>query len=343
MRACKVGKLLRRAPRAQRRHYAPSYSWKTVTFPTSVRIYEVGPRDGLQNEKGLISADTKIELINRLTDAGLTQIESGSFVSAQKVPQMADTATVFKGIRKKEGVVYPVLTPNIRGHEDAIKNGATTLAVFASATEGFSKKNINCTIEESLQRYKQVCEHALSEGLRVRGYVSCVLGCPYQGYTPPADVVHVAKKLLDMGCYEISLGDTIGVGTPGSTYTLLSEVLKVIPKEQLAVHFHDTYGQALANVLTAIQMGITVVDSSVAGLGGCPYARGATGNVATEDVVYMLKGLNIQVEPDLDKLIDVGNWISKKLERKSNSKVAVAITSKRESEAEIKKKDFVLW
>eukprot|EP01113_Clastostelium_recurvatum_P016986 TRINITY_DN1989_c0_g1_i1.p1 TRINITY_DN1989_c0_g1~~TRINITY_DN1989_c0_g1_i1.p1 ORF type:complete len:388 (-),score=68.55 TRINITY_DN1989_c0_g1_i1:65-1228(-) len=301
---------------------------KWGTFPSAVRIVEVGPRDGLQNEKQLIPAKDKIELINRLSTTGLQTIEVTSFVSPKWVPQMADNYAVLHGLTKVPGVSYPVLTPNMQGLKAAIAAGAQEVAVFASASESFAKKNINTSIDESLARYKEVCETALSQGIKVRGYVSCVLGCPYEGDVPLANVAHVTSRLQDMGCYEISLGDTIGVGTPGSTFTLLSALKDVITVDKLAVHFHDTYGQALANILTALQMGVAVIDSSVSGLGGCPYAVGATGNVATEDVLYMLKDLNIQTGVDLDKVKEIGFWISALLGRKPVSRVANALGTK---------------
>eukprot|EP01090_Pellita_catalonica_P003355 TRINITY_DN13026_c0_g1_i1.p1 TRINITY_DN13026_c0_g1~~TRINITY_DN13026_c0_g1_i1.p1 ORF type:complete len:378 (+),score=39.11 TRINITY_DN13026_c0_g1_i1:29-1135(+) len=312
-------------------------------LPKRVAIYEVGPRDGLQNEDALVPTETKIKLINQLADTGLDIIESGSFVSARAIPQMADTSAVMKGINRKPNVTYPVLTPNLRGHEDALKSGADSIAVFAAASEGFSRHNINSSIDDSLKMYRIVTEKALKSGIEVRGYVSCVCGCPYDGYVDPKNVAYVAKELLDMGCYEVSLGDTIGIGTPGKTFKMLETVLQEIPKERLAVHFHNTYGQALANVLVSLQMGISVIDSSVAGLGGCPYAKGATGNVSTEDVVYMCHGLGIKTGVDLDKLIEVGNWISKKLNKRSHSKVGVAVTSKKDCQDELLKDSSIIW
>ncbi|MCL4136814.1 UNVERIFIED_CONTAM: hypothetical protein GTU68_000143 [Idotea baltica] len=295
-------------------------------FPTKVKIVEVGPRDGLQNEKKLVPTPVKVEFINKLSETGLLSIEATSFVSAKWVPQMGDHSEVLAGILKKKGVSYPVLTPNLRGFKAAVESGADEVAIFGAASETFSQKNINCSIDESLKRFQEVMDAAKSEGVKVRGYVSCVCGCPYEGETPPQTVAKVAKALYDMGCYEVSLGDTIGVGTPGSMRAMLEEVMRHLPPKVLAVHCHDTYGQALPNILTALEMGISVVDSSVAGLGGCPYARGASGNVATEDVVYMLQGLRIQTDVDLQKLIEAGNFICGALERPNLSKVSQALS-----------------
>lgn len=293
-------------------------------FPSSVRIVEVGPRDGLQNEKEIVPTAIKIEFINRLSETGLLAIEATSFVSPKWVPQMADHSEVMKGIVKIPGISYPVLVPNIKGFEAALAAGAKEIAVFGAASETFSKKNTNCSIAESLLRMQEVMNAATAANVKVRGYVSCVLGCPYEGFVKPSAVVEVAVQLHRMGCYEISLGDTIGIGTPGSMRALLEEILNHLPAHVLAVHCHDTYGQALANILTALQMGIAVVDSSVCGLGGCPYAKGASGNVATEDVVYMLQGLKINTNVDLDKLISVGDFILPVLKKSSRSKVAEA-------------------
>lgn len=298
-------------------------------YPRKVKIVDVGPRDGLQNEKGTIALADKIRLVESLADCGLPMVETGSFVSPKWVPQMADSAQVFKGIRRKTGVVYSALTPNMQGFNAALEAGADEVAIFAAASERFSQKNINCSIEESLQRFAPLMEAARDKGLRVRGYVSCVLGCPYEGDIDPLKVLNVSKQLLAMGCYEVSLGDTIGTGTPLKTARLLELLVRQILVEQLAVHFHDTYGQALANILVALQQGIAVVDSSVAGLGGCPYAKGASGNVATEDVVYMLRGMGIDTGIDLDKLVDTGHAITQALGRDNQSKVAQAILAKR--------------
>ncbi|XP_055642104.1 hydroxymethylglutaryl-CoA lyase, mitochondrial [Toxorhynchites rutilus septentrionalis] len=289
--------------------------------PTSVRIVEVGPRDGLQNEPKLLPTATKIELINALSETGLRVIEVTSFVSAKWVPQMGDNSEVFKGINKLSGISYPVLTPNLKGFQSAIAAGAEEVAVFGAASESFTKKNVNCTIAESLARFQDVMDAAKKEQVKVRGYVSTVVGCPYEGHIKPAAVIRVVDKLLEMGCYEISLGDTIGVGTPGSFSKMLREVTKIAPVNMLAVHCHDTYGQALPNILTALDFGIGVVDASVSGLGGCPYARGASGNAATEDVVYMLHGLGIDTGIDLQKLVNVGKFICEKLGRQSESKI----------------------
>ncbi|CAL1574895.1 unnamed protein product [Knipowitschia caucasica] len=295
-----------------------------AVLPDKVKIVEVGPRDGLQNEKIIVPTETKIHLINMLSEAGLSVIEATSFVSPKWVPQMADQMEVMSGICRKPGVTYPVLTPNLKGFQAAMKAGASEVAIFGAASELFSKKNINCTVDESLQRFEEVMKAAKEARIPVRGYVSCVLGCPYEGKVAPEKVAYVAKRLYDMGCYEISLGDTIGVGTPGTMSVMLEAVTKEVPVNALAVHCHDTYGQALANILVALQMGVSVVDSSVAGLGGCPYAQGASGNVATEDVVYMLHGLGLRTGVDMSKLMDAGTFICRTLNRKSNSKVAQA-------------------
>ncbi|WP_454016459.1 hydroxymethylglutaryl-CoA lyase [Azospirillum sp. Marseille-Q6669] len=295
-----------------------------MRLPRSVRIVEVGPRDGLQNEKQIVPTAVKIGLVDRLTDAGLTAIEAGSFVSPKWVPQMADTPDVFAGIRRKEGVRYAALTPNAKGLEGALAARADEVAVFAAASESFSQKNINCSIAESLDRFVPVLEQAKARGVPVRGYVSCVLGCPYEGEIAPAAVAEVAGRLLDMGCYEVSLGDTIGTGTPAKAQAMIAAVAERVPMERLAVHFHDTYGQALANILATLEMGVAVVDSSVAGLGGCPYAKGASGNVASEDVLYMLNGLGIETGVDLDRLVAAGAYISDAIGRPTASKVARA-------------------
>ncbi|MGN6208793.1 hydroxymethylglutaryl-CoA lyase [Asticcacaulis sp.] len=292
--------------------------------PKYVTLYEVGPRDGLQAETEIVPAADKIALIDQLSASGLTHIEAASFVSSKWVPQMADAAEVVAGITRAPGVTYPVLTPNLKGYEAARDSGATSVAIFGAASETFSQKNINCSIEESLERFGFVMESAARDHIRVRGYVSTVIACPYEGPVQPDAVVRVAERMLDMGCYEISLGDTIGVGTPGDVARLLDTVLKVIPADKLAVHFHDTYGQALANILTSLDYGIATIDSSVGGLGGCPYAPGASGNVATEDVLYMLKGLGIKTGVDLDAIVAAAWQISDVLARPPRSKVAVA-------------------
>ena len=297
-----------------------------MSYPKSVRIVEVGPRDGLQNEQTAVEVATKVELINQLAAAGLSYIEAGSFVSPKWVPQMAGTDQVFAQLAPVAGTTYAALTPNMQGLERAIDCGVTEVAVFAAASESFSQKNINCSIADSLERFQPVMEKAASSDIAVRGYISCVLGCPYEGRVESKKVLEVAQQLLAMGCYEISLGDTIGVGTPAATEVLLTTLLKQVPSHQLAVHMHDTYGQALANILLALQMGIAVIDSSVAGLGGCPYAQGAAGNLATEDLVYMLNGLGIEHGVDLQKLMAAGNYICSSLNRNSGSKVARALT-----------------
>lgn len=282
---------------------------------------EVGPRDGLQNEPKILPTDVKIALIDQLSETGLETIEATSFVSPKWVPQMSDNTQVLQGIRKSPGISYPVLTPNLKGFESALKAGAKEVAVFGTASDAFSQKNVNCTASESIERFRPVLEAAKKNNVKVRGYVSTVVGCPYQGAIAPMDVVKVVEALYDMGCYEISLGDTIGVGTPGTISKMLDEVVRVVPPEKLAAHFHDTYGQALANILTSLDYGISVVDSSVSGLGGCPYARGASGNAATEDVVYMLHGMGIKTGIDLNKLVSVGRYICQQLGRQSESKV----------------------
>ena len=300
-----------------------------MSRPTRVKMVEVGPRDGLQNEATTAPAATKIALIDRLTAAGLPVVEAGSFVSPKWVPQMADTAAVMAGIARKPGVSYPVLVPNIKGYEAARAARDEEIAVFGAASETFSQKNINCSIDESLDRFAPVCAAARHDGVRVRGYVSCVLGCPYEGEIAPAAVAHVSARLLELGCYEISLGDTIGVGTPGKAAAMIEAVAAHVPRDMLAVHFHDTYGQALANILAALEGGIAVVDSSVGGLGGCPYAAGASGNVASEDVLYMLNGLGVETGVDLDRLAEAGQFICAALGRPPASKVALALAGKR--------------
>lgn len=300
----------------------------TVSYPKKVRIVEVGPRDGLQNEASPVSVADKIKFINMLTDAGFQTIEAGSFVSPKWVPQMADTDKVYEGIGKKSGVSYPVLVPNEKGMQAAVAAGVKEIAVFAAASESFSQKNINCSIAESLERFKPVIEEAKKNGIKVRGYVSCVLGCPYEGEIKPDAVAKVAKALFDMGCYEISLGDTIGVGTPVKTRQMIEAVKKVVPVKNLAVHFHDTYGQALVNILVALEEGISVVDSAAGGLGGCPYAKGATGNVATEDVVYMLDGMEVHTGVDLQKVAAAGQFIAQAVQKPIVSKVGQVLKNK---------------
>jgi hydroxymethylglutaryl-CoA lyase len=295
-----------------------------TSLPTHVRIVEVGPRDGLQNEKAIVPTAVKVELIDRLSDTGLQTIEATSFVSPKWVPQLADAADVYTAIRKRPGVRYPVLVPNLQGYERARSVGAAEIAVFTAASEAFNQKNINASIDESIARFVPVIERASADGVAVRGYVSTVLGCPYQGDVPVADVVRVAKRLHDLGCYEVSLGDTIGVGTPARARAMLAAVAEQVPMSALAVHFHDTRGQALANILACLELGVAVVDSAVSGVGGCPYARGATGNVASEDVVYMLHGMGIATGIDIGKLIDAGRWLSAQLVRDNGSKVGRA-------------------
>ncbi|EXC34954.1 Hydroxymethylglutaryl-CoA lyase [Morus notabilis] len=317
-----------------RRHYSSQFDGKQSgkstnkivgNIPEYVKIVEVGPRDGLQNEKHIIPTAIKVELIKKLVSSGLRVIEASSFVSPKWVPQLADAKDVMEAIRDVEGARFPVLTPNLKGFEAAVAAGAKEVAIFASASESFSKSNINCSIEDSLIRYRDVALAAKKLTIPVRGYISCVVGCPVEGKVPPSQVAHVAKELYAMGCSEISLGDTIGVGTPGTVIPMLEAVTDAVPIKKLAVHFHDTYGQALSNMLVSLQVGITTVDSSVSGLGGCPYAKGASGNVASEDVVYMLNGLGVKTNVDLGKLILAGEFISNHLGRSSGSKVAIAL------------------
>ena len=299
-----------------------------MALPTSVRIVEVGPRDGLQNEASVVPLAAKVDLIEALAEAGLKTVESGSFVSPKWVPQMADTAEVLAAIKRVPGVAYPVLVPNLKGLEAAVAGGVEEIAVFGAASESFSRKNINCSIAESLERFRPVVEAALARGIRVRGYVSCVLGCPYEGEIAPDAVASVSKALADMGCYEISLGDTIGVGTPLKAQAMVAAVATLVPVDRLAVHFHDTWGQALANILACLELGVAVVDSAVAGLGGCPYAKGATGNVATEDVVYMLDGMGIRTGVDLMKLAVAGRAITAVIGKAPASKVAQVLAKR---------------
>ena len=297
-----------------------------MAFPKQVRLVEMSPRDGLQNEPGpVIDTAIKTGLIDRLADCGLNHIESASFVSPKWVPQMGDAADVMAGIKRKPGVRYSVLTPNLKGFENALAAGAHEVAVFGAASESFSQKNINCSIAESLERFLPVMEAAKQHHIPVRGYVSTVLGCPYEGDIAPEQVAKVAKALYEMGCYEISLGDTIGVGTPLKAKRMLEAVAAEVPMEKLAAHFHDTYGQALANLYAVLEEGVSVIDASVAGLGGCPYAKGASGNVATEDVLYLLNGLGIETGVDLEKLVATGDWICGQLNRANGSKVGQAL------------------
>ena len=299
-----------------------------MTYPSRVRIVEVGPRDGLQNEAAAVPLEAKVELIEALADAGLKTIEAGSFVSPKWVPQMGDTAEVLARLDLQSEINYPVLVPNLQGLDRALDHGVREVAVFASASESFSQRNINCSIEESFDRFAPVVEKARSHRLRVRGYVSCVLGCPYESDISPETVARVASRLFAMGCYEISLGDTIGIGTPTKARKLIERVAAEIPLERLALHYHDTYGQALANILACLELGVSVIDSAVAGLGGCPYAEGASGNVATEDVVYMLRGMDIETGVDLDALAEAGRTISRQLDREPASKVARALAAR---------------
>ncbi|KAL5767689.1 hypothetical protein ACOSQ2_014472 [Xanthoceras sorbifolium] len=296
------------------------------SIPGFVKIVEVGPRDGLQNEKNIVPTAVKVELIKLLASSGLRVVEATSFVSPKWVPQLADAKEIVEAIQNVEGVRFPVLTPNLKGFEAAVAAGSREVAIFASASESFSKSNINCSIEDSLTRYRDVALASKELSIPVRGYISCVVGCPVEGMVPPSRVAHVAKQLSNMGCSEISLGDTVGVGTPGTVIPMLEAVLDVVPVDKLAVHFHDTYGQALSNIFASLQMGISTVDSSVSGLGGCPYAKGASGNVATEDVVYMLNGLGVNTDVDIGKLMVAGDFICKHLGRPSGSKTAIALS-----------------
>jgi len=302
-----------------------------MKLPDRVRIVEVGPRDGLQNESVAVSTENKAALIDLLADAGLTSIEAGSFVSAKSAPQMALTADVLARLRPRPGVRLSVLVPNLRGFDAALAAGAREIAVFAAASETFSQHNIDCSIAKSIERFARVVEQATRHGVAARGYVSCVLGCPYEGEIETQRVATIARALSDIGCYEISLGDTIGVGTPLRARELIEIVAREVPLERLAIHFHDTYGQALANIFACLEAGVSVVDSSVAGLGGCPHATGATGNVATEDVIYMLDGMGIETGVDLDALLEAGAFISQCLGRAPASRVARAFAAKRES------------
>lgn len=293
----------------------------------TIKLVEVGPRDGLQNEAA-VATESKIQLVNDLAEAGVNYIETGSFVSPKWVPQMADSTAVFAGITRQSGVTYAALTPNLRGFEAAVAAGADEVAIFGAASEGFSQKNINCSIAESLARFEPVIAAAQNAGIRVRGYVSCVLGCPYDGEIPATQVAWVAEQLYAMGCYEISLGDTIGVGTPYKAQQMLEAVAKRVPMAQLALHFHNTYGQALANIASCLPMGVRTIDSAVAGLGGCPYAKGASGNVASEDVVYMLQGMGFTTGIDLPALVRAGARICQSLGQRPRSNVALAELAK---------------
>jgi hydroxymethylglutaryl-CoA lyase len=300
-----------------------------MSFPEQVKIVEVGPRDGLQNESVTVPAEIKVQLVEKLADAGLPVIEVGAFVSPKWVPQMATSADVFQQISKRRGVSYPMLVPNLKGLELAHAAGVQEIALFAATTETFSQKNTNCSIAESIDRFNAVIDEALRLDIKVRGYISCVLGCPYEGEVSTDIVLMLAEKMFDRGCYEVSLGDTIGVGTAGAARALVEKLARELPVRQLAAHFHDTYGQALANIHAVLQCGISVIDSSVAGLGGCPYAKGATGNVATEDVVYMLEGMGIDSGVDMDKLLEAGKFISDFLGREPVSRAATALLRKK--------------
>jgi hydroxymethylglutaryl-CoA lyase len=300
-----------------------------MALPSQVKIVEVGPRDGLQNEKQPVATDVKVELIRRLGEAGLRAIEATAFVSPKWVPQMADNAEVMARIERRPGVAYPVLVPNEKGLAAALAAGAQEVAVFGAASEVFSQKNINCGVAESLQRFAPVVAAAKAAGVAVRGYVSCVLGCPYQGEVAPLAVAEVAWALFDMGCYEISLGDTIGSGTPEKTKAMIEAVARRVPLKKIAGHYHDTFGMAIANIYASLELGVATFDSSIAGLGGCPYAAGASGNVATEDVAWLMRGLGIETGVDLDRLVDTGAWIAARLGREPSSKVARAQLAKR--------------
>jgi hydroxymethylglutaryl-CoA lyase len=299
-----------------------------MNLPKQVKIVEVGPRDGLQNEKQVVPTEIKIELINRLAEAGVSVIEATSFVSPKWVPQMGDNTAVMQGIKKHSATVYPVLTPNLQGFDAAIQAGATEVAIFGAASESFSRKNINCSIAESLKRFEPILSAASALEIPVRGYVSCVVGCPYEGAVAPEQAAGVAKTLFDMGCYEVSLGDTIGVGNPASISRLIEACARQVPVTKLAGHYHDTYGMAIANIYASLQMGMATFDSSIAGLGGCPYAQGASGNVATEDVVYLLQGLGIDTGIDLVKLAAIGDWISQAINRPNGAKAGRALCTK---------------
>jgi isopropylmalate/homocitrate/citramalate synthase len=298
--------------------------------PAEATVFEVGPRDGLQNEPGVVATALKVELVERLAECGLGEIEATSFVSPKWVPQMADNAEVLAGLRRRPGVHYPVLTPNMRGFDDARAAGADTVCVFSAASETFSQRNTNCSIAESLDRIVPIAEAARGHGIRVRGYVSCALGCPYEGEIAPRAVAEVAGRLHELGCYQVSLGDTVGTGTPRAARAMVEAVAERVPIDRLAAHFHDTYGQALANLYAVLELGVAVIDSAVAGLGGCPFAKGAKGNVATEDVLYMLRGMGVETGVDLDAVVAVAWWISAALGRRPNSRVALALGADRQ-------------
>lgn len=296
-----------------------------MAYPSFVKIVDVGPRDGLQNQPERVSLETKVQLVDMLSLTGLNAIEAGAFVSPKWVPQMADSAEVLMQITRKPGVSYPVLAPNLKGYEAAMAAKCDEVAIFAAASESFSQKNINCSIAESLERFRPVVERAASDGVKVRGYISCVLGCPYEGHVAPQAVAEVAKTLFEMGCYEVSLGDTIGVGTPTKAVEMIDATTVYVPAAKLAAHFHDTYGQALANILAVMEKGVAVIDTAIAGLGGCPYAKGASGNVATEDVLFMLDGMGIDTGVDMDKVLAASRFISDAIGKPPASKVALAM------------------
>ena len=302
-----------------------------MAIPDFVKIVEVSPRDGLQNEKAMISTEIKVELINRLSAAGFKNVEATSFVSPKWTPQMADASDVMTRITRRPGTIYSVLTPNLKGFEGALASGADEVVIFGAASEAFSQKNINCSIAESIDRFEPVAAAAHAAGIRLRAALSCAFGCPYQGEVPITDVVHVAKRFAAMGCHEIDIADTIGVGTPNQVRKVMQAVTQVIDPARISGHFHDTYGQSLANILASLEVGISIFHTSVSGLGGCPYAKGATGNVATEDVLYMLRGMDIATGIDFDAVVDIGQWMSAQLDRKSGSRAGNAITAKRTS------------
>lgn len=298
-----------------------------MSLPERVKLVEVSPRDGLQNEAQLVDTTIKIELVNRLANAGFSNVEATSFVSPKWVPQMADSKAVMQGIHRLPTTLYSALTPNLRGYDDALAAGVNEVVIFTAASEAFSQRNINCSIAESIQRFEPVAKAAQRDGIRLRGSISCSLGCPYQGAVPEAAVLDVVKRMQDLGVIEFDIADTIGVGTAGQVASLMRAVANVVPVEQIAGHFHDTYGQALANIYASLQVGVSIYHSSVAGLGGCPYAKGATGNVSTEDVLYLLNGLGIHTGVDFDAVVETGVWISKQLGKPSVSRAGNAITA----------------
>jgi len=302
---------------------------KSDQLPRKVKIVEVGPRDGLQNEKEFVPTEVKVELVNRLSDAGFQNIEAASFVSPKWIPQMSGSVEVMSQIKRRPGTIYSALTPNLKGYEDAITSKADEVVIFSAASESFAQKNINCSIAESIKRFEPVAQAALRDGIRLRGSISCSFGCPYEGAVSPQQVAETAKRMLDLGCHEIDIADTIGVGTPGQVIAVFEEILNFAPKDIFSGHFHDTYGQSLANIYAAMEMGISIFHSSIAGLGGCPYAKGATGNVATEDVLYMLNGLGIETGIDFEKALKAGEYITKQIGKQNASRVARAIAAKK--------------